>query len=879
MNQCATRFLNAGLLALISVALISAVTAGQYKNIVIDGEFQDWLGVPVSESSDANPEAAMDFRDVAISNDDDYLYIRVRLHSPANYADFHHQVLVDVDADPETGHPWGGVGSELFVEDGAVYQQKNGGFNEGAGSALEFEVSPGGQVEAFEVRISRATLDAESQPFFGGDEITVSILAQDSTWTLADSIQAVSYEFAMQPEKFQGTKSLTDFENTFWFYQQINDPDPEWLLPDYLGDDTWQGSAGFFGFGIADGDYPHNVSVPLTGGRTTYYFRAPFDWDYAAEGVALVAEAFLSDGAVIYLNGDEVRRVRMPEGPVTGATEALGGPDTPGEAETFSLPASALITGENLLMVEVHQAPDSPESLAFGFSLSANDSIPPSLENPDLPGDREVVEGESTVFTLGPITGTEPFDYQWYKDNEIVLDATKGRLEIPVVLQEHAGSYFVEISNASGSVRSREAVLTTRATPVVLEDDSLPVDRMVMEGRPTTFEIDVAGSPTLAFQWYKDDVAIEGATERTHTIPVAALEDSGAYHVTVQNRLNSVSSRKARLAVAADQSTPTVESLSAGSGVIEIRFSEPVAFGPATDVGSYSVPGVGVTSAGLSGDGLTVTLMTGNMSFGQDYVLNIDGVEDGFGNVLVDAVPFRATIVIDGNFSDWTGIDPVATEAKEGDGNEFHRFWVANDDRYLYLRFSFHQNIGALPDDFYYQIYYDGDNDPGTGLSTSNIGSSLMVENGNAWLQQGGGFNEGAVPGSGFAMAPTGPSAEFECRIALDTVFEDGTAVFTADTIGVAMILVSTGWEPVDAGPAEALLHTLADWPKVTDPPKEMAAPAIRYLDGQVEVRWEKGVLETSASMLPGSWAALPEAESPYVVAPDAGRRFFRAAD
>ena len=353
-------------------------------------------------------------------------------------------MLVDTDADGSTGHAWGGVGSELFVENGFSHQQKNGQFNEGAGSNLAWQVSPAGNSTQFEMRLSRATLDAEGIAFFDGDDVAVSVLARSLDWQLADSVEAIPYTFVTRPEVFQGSKNLTNLEDTFWFYQEVGDPEPDWLLPDYLGDDTWQGGNGFFSFGFNDGVYPVNASVPLASGRTTYYFRTPFLWENAAEGVALLVDAHFSDGAVIYLNGDEVRRIRMPEGEIDGNSQALTSASSPGELETFSLPAAALITGENLLMVEMHQAPDSLDSLAFGLTLIANDSVPPSLEEPDNPIDREVVEGEGTVFELGSLAGTEPYTFQWYKDQVALPDANGGRLEIPVVLQDDAGVYLRE---------------------------------------------------------------------------------------------------------------------------------------------------------------------------------------------------------------------------------------------------------------------------------------------------------------------------------------------------------------------------------------------------------------------------------------------------
>jgi len=161
-----------------------------------------------------------------------------------------------------------------------------------------------------------------------------------------------------------------------------------------------------FGFGVPDGVYPNPVQSSMTPGSTTYYLRIPFTWDFDSLGIAFAGESFLSDGAVVYLNGIEARRVRMPAGEVGFSTPATGGPAMPGEAETLALPSSALVVGANVLAIELHQAAATPGELAFGLNLLATDSLPPAIEDAAQPADRSVVEGESTSFTAGNVFGT-----------------------------------------------------------------------------------------------------------------------------------------------------------------------------------------------------------------------------------------------------------------------------------------------------------------------------------------------------------------------------------------------------------------------------------------------------------------------------------------
>ena len=260
----------------------------------------------------------------------------------------------------------------------------------------------------------------------------------------------------------------------------------------------------------------------------TDYFRFPFTWNNDTDGVALALETYLSDGAVFYLNGAEVKRVRMPAGQPGYGTAATGGPASAGTAEISTLPPAALVVGNNLLEVEVHQASATPAELAFGIKLSSTDSLPPSIEDPSQPADRTVVEGESTSFTAGNVIGTVPFSYQWFKDGVAIEGATNAVLNIPVVLDTDAGQYHLEISNATGTKAvSRAALLTTMGVAVSLTDAAQPADRTVAEGETTTFTVAVAGSPTIFYQWSKDGAPIEGATGPEYTIDSAVLSDAG----------------------------------------------------------------------------------------------------------------------------------------------------------------------------------------------------------------------------------------------------------------------------------------------------------------------------------------------------------------
>jgi len=74
-------------------------------------------------------------------------------------------------------------------------------------------------------------------------------------------------------------------------------------------------------------------------------------------GAPLRMRLAVDDGAVVYLNGAEVYRINLPEGAVTRGTRAVrtvGEWFAPRMSETL-IAGDALVAGDNVLAVEVHQ--------------------------------------------------------------------------------------------------------------------------------------------------------------------------------------------------------------------------------------------------------------------------------------------------------------------------------------------------------------------------------------------------------------------------------------------------------------------------------------------------------------------------------------------
>ena len=123
---------------------------------------------------------------------------------------------------------------------------------------------------------------------------------------------------------------------------------------------------------------PLLAKTTLPANPVTTYFRQKFTYNgNPASAYRLLLNYLADDGAVFYLNGAELHRVRVTGSP-TSTTLADSDVVYPKFSGAIELPATALTTGENTLAVELHQ---SSAGNADAFFLATLDLIetPPAI--------------------------------------------------------------------------------------------------------------------------------------------------------------------------------------------------------------------------------------------------------------------------------------------------------------------------------------------------------------------------------------------------------------------------------------------------------------------------------------------------------------------
>lgn len=160
---------------------------------------------------------------------------------------------------------------------------------------------------------------------------------------------------------------------SIWRYFSSRDgAEDGWAAPGF-DDFAWREGRAQLGYG--DGDETTEISYgPREDDKImTAYFRHRFQVSESInETVANWNIGILcDDGAVIYLDGEEIGRINLPAGPLTHQTAALGPihGSMEGNVKSLLLPEGRLEPGEHTIAVEVHQSNKGSTDLSFDLSL------------------------------------------------------------------------------------------------------------------------------------------------------------------------------------------------------------------------------------------------------------------------------------------------------------------------------------------------------------------------------------------------------------------------------------------------------------------------------------------------------------------------------
>ena len=200
--------------------------------------------------------------------------------------------------------------------------------------------------------------------------------------------------------------------------------------------------------------------------------------------------------------------------------------------------------------------------------------------------------------------------------------------------------------------------------------------------------------------------------------------------------------------------------------------------------------------------------------------------------ILGGAFPARAErlpVVLDGFFDDWGAVAPAWTDRSGdagGSGIDFGRLWLADDPRYLYLRFEVGPEL-LLNDGNNLNLALDTDNNAATGQSVNGIGADFVWRPG----QKSGTFYYGATRVTvhwndcGFIGLPTVSGTAFEVAFRRDALPDGTHALFPGGSGTIIRVLLRDTGTGGDLLPntGQTLSYPFARGSPITETPARLA--------------------------------------------------------
>jgi hypothetical protein len=226
-----------------------------------------------------------------------------------------------------------------------------------------------------------------------------------------------------------------------------------------FNDSTWSSGPAQLGYG--DGDEATTLAFgPDTNNKfITSYFRRAFNVTNASLFNGVTLRLLRDDGAVVYLNGVEVWRTNMPTGSVgflTPASVAIGGADETTFVQTTISP-SLLVSGTNVLAIELHQSGGTSSDISFDLQLIGSDGSASVTRGPYL----QIGTPSSTVVRWRTNIAT---------DSRVSVGTTQGSLtsnfdnatlttehEVSVSGLSTATKYFYSVGSTSQALAGNDA--------------------------------------------------------------------------------------------------------------------------------------------------------------------------------------------------------------------------------------------------------------------------------------------------------------------------------------------------------------------------------------------------------------------------------------
>ena len=160
------------------------------------------------------------------------------------------------------------------------------------------------------------------------------------------------------------------FSGMYWNYWNSKEaPDAKWNSTADLS--SWKHGASPLGWGDRDAGTP--FTMPAADRAITNYFVRDVNFGTLSADFEVTLDVRVDDGAVIYVNGTEIKRVNMPEGTIDANTRAssnVGLTTAKNKLVRITVPRKLLKDGVNRIAVESHANYAKASSVTFDLTAS-----------------------------------------------------------------------------------------------------------------------------------------------------------------------------------------------------------------------------------------------------------------------------------------------------------------------------------------------------------------------------------------------------------------------------------------------------------------------------------------------------------------------------
>ena len=289
--------------------------------------------------------------------------------------------------------------------------------------------------------------------------------------------------------------------------------------------------------------------------------------------------------------------------------------------------ATAAVSGKIMLGYE-----DAFDSISANQSYMVIDNVRVVSITPPIittqPVNTTNAAGTPATLMAAATTSTTTTNYQWFRNNVAIPNATNASYAVASVAVTNYGSYRVEVSDGRYTTVSSTAVISSPGLSIVAQPNSV----VLAVNIATNFSVGISGTSTgvTNYQWQRSSTNLTGSITNPLNFTVRST-NYGPYRVIVNDGFLSVTSAVANLTPPAPLINIHPSSRAAVVGSSPTLSVTATSFSGVTNF-QWMYYGTNASGAGISGATTRILTLAGiqPVSFGGPFTVR---VTDGFVNV------------------------------------------------------------------------------------------------------------------------------------------------------------------------------------------------------------------------------------------------------